>query len=175
MRVWIAVLAFTFLGMAGPRPEIPGDSSGSAAEAEAKPYHDSFKSLAATYGAIVTRSVSFAFGSFFGGTIGMCSYSGSRGKVTLSSSAWSRGSNTFKEMLVFHELGHCLLGRGHKNSTHSDGRPESLMRSSLFSEKTYNANRDGYLKELFTVGVRRAIAKLQGAKEEDYGDCTFGH
>jgi len=38
-----------------------------------------------------------------------------------------------KEALIFHELGHCLLGRVHENDTLPNGDPKSMMVSSNVS------------------------------------------
>lgn len=164
----IFLLAALSLGMGRNSPTVP--PAGAPAP---EPYQDRFKSTGATFGAVFTHPrVSFSFTSFFGSTIGMCRYGGGSASVQLSSSAWARGSETFREMLVYHELGHCMLGRGHRNTRLSSGNPESLMNSVLFNERTYAANRDYYLRELFTAEVNRTV---------DYRDpgvfdgCEFGH
>jgi hypothetical protein len=169
-KLFISLIALLTLAMGGKRPDIPEPGVPSPAE----PYHAKFRELANTYGAVlVGKSVVFSFRSFFGSTIGMCRMNGSgRNSVELSSSAWSKGSDTFKEMLVFHELGHCLLGRGHKNSRHSDGRPESVMNSFIFDGRTYTANRDQYLKELFTAEAMHAVSRSFAAKNHE--GCSFG-
>lgn len=175
MRVWYWVfLAIFLLGMAPPRPDLPDTPPPSLPAVE--PFHKSFRSLGASLGAaFLNATVSFSFRGFFGSTVGLCRFSSSgRNKVELSESAWERGSDIFREMLVFHELGHCLLGRGHKNMRHTSGRPESLMNSSLFNERTYLANRDLYLKELFTAENRRGIILAQKSRISTFDDCTFG-
>lgn len=169
MRYAVILLGFLSLAMGGKRPDVaqPGNT------ASPEPIQVKFKSLGQTFGAaFVAQTVSFSFTTFFGSTIGMCRMSSSgRNSVQLSSSAWSRGSATFQEMLVFHELGHCLLGRGHKNTRMSSGQPESLMNSFIFDERTYLANRDQYLKELFTAENVRAATQSLAAKSFD--GCEF--
>jgi hypothetical protein len=55
-------------------------------------------------------------------------------------------------MVVFHELGHCYLGRGHSEETHPNGVCKSIMRSGnggCFDN--YNSTtREAYLDELFS-------------------------
>ncbi len=47
---------------------------------------------------------------------------------TNSLTCWSVATFNAKEALIFHELGHCLLGRiDHKNDTFTDGSPKSIM------------------------------------------------
>lgn len=53
------------------------------------------------------------------------------------------------EQVVYHELGHCLLGRSHLD-TSANGRPTSVMNTHHFSNGVYNQNRLAYLNELFT-------------------------
>jgi len=150
-KALISLFALASMAMGGKKPDIPQPPPNGATAPEV--YETRFRSYGQTYGAdYVGKTIAYSFGSFFGSTIGMCSYNSSgRNSIKYSSSAWGRNSDTFREMLSFHELGHCLLGRGHKNAKHSDGSPESLMNSFIFNEKTYLANKDRYLKELFTA------------------------
>ena len=169
--IYVFLFAFLSLAMGGKRPDIPEPGTGGAPSP--LPYHDRFRQLANAYGVIlVGKTVVFSFTSFFGSTIGMCRMTSSgNNSVQFSASAWNKGSEIFKEMLVFHELGHCLLGRGHKNSRHSDGRPESLMNSYIFNERLYLPSRDQYLKELYTA---EALSAVSAPVARTYGGCTFG-
>lgn len=177
MRQYILFgIALTSLAMGGKSPEIPNNPTGPVPDT----YEQKFRELAKTYGAnLVGKTITFAFKSFFGSTIGMCRMNGSgRNSVDLSTSAWNKGSEAFREMLVFHELGHCLLGRGHKNTSHSDGRRESLMNSYIFDSRVYLAHRDEYLKELFTVvrdvAVRSLIGGIERERDQVFDGCQFG-
>lgn len=167
-KTLVGLVALTLLTAMGPRrPDI--SESG-----ETQELFSEFKQLAQAYGTFLQREdILFSFETFFwGSTAGVCYYqSRSPNRIELSSSHWSRGSETFKEMLLFHELGHCAMGRGHNNGRYSDGRPESLMNSWLFNQQLYRTNREQYLKELFTVNPR--VRSLRG--HFDPGDCTFGH
>ncbi|MCB0417744.1 MAG: hypothetical protein H6617_00785 [Bdellovibrionaceae bacterium] len=174
MRVillFIVLFSVQAHGMAPRRPSLSVDK-------EVAPYYQSFQDLAQTYGAsFIADRIVFSFTNFwFSSVVGMCTYrGGSTNYVDFSSSAWRSGSGTFKEMLVFHELGHCLLGRGHTNTSYSDGRKESIMNSYIFSQSTYRAYRDEYLKELFSANVRyTAYSDPYGEVDHDVGGCTFG-
>jgi len=174
MRLLLVMfLAGNLMAMAPKRPTIPDTgtpSSPSTPPASISPVEARFKELAQLYGTqLPNNSIAYSFRSFFGSTIGMCVFSGSKRSVQLSSSAWNNSSDTFKEMLLFHELGHCLLNRDHKNTRHSDGRPESLMASSLFSQSVYLAHRDEYLKELFTAETAQFVQMVSRAKS--YEGC----
>lgn len=50
-----------------------------------------------------------------------------------------------KEMILFHELGHCLLNRDHESTQ------DSLMYPYVaeISPRSYESNHDAYMKELF--------------------------
>ncbi len=174
--IQIALLAFVLMAMGGIRPQ-PDPGETAATPPSIVPYEARFRTTGRTYGAnFANRTVSFGFRNFYFSTVGMCSFSSSgQNHVDFSTRAWSRGSDTFKEMLSFHELGHCLLGRAHKNTTYSDGSPDSIMNSWLFSEETYLANRDAYLKELYTAEAdwaARAVSRTRMPRH--FGGCTFG-
>lgn len=63
---------------------------------------------------------------------------------------WNQLSKAEREELVFHELGHCILDRGHLN-TYTSGKPDSIMLSTNFSGVWYTDNYINYLSELFSV------------------------
>ena len=66
--------------------------------------------------------------------------------IAISQSEYNKLDATQQEIVIMHELGHCLLGRVHRPET--DYR-ESLMIPILLDESFYGHNRDAYLDELF--------------------------
>jgi hypothetical protein len=64
---------------------------------------------------------------------------------------WKTADAMTREMVVFHELGHCALSRPHTDAAKADGTCESMMQSGaglckmIYSTKT----RSAYLDELF--------------------------
>jgi len=83
---------------------------------------------------------------------GQCSYSySSPRKITIDQEFWERSNNAYREMIIFHELGHCYLNRGHKEEAFANGRCVSIMRSgngACFD--FYNSTtREDYIDELF--------------------------
>lgn len=61
---------------------------------------------------------------------------------------WDSTSDTKKEMLIYHELGHCVLKRDHRDDF--DGyQYVSLMNIGLVDETNYRNHRETYLDELF--------------------------
>lgn len=72
--------------------------------------------------------------------------------ITIDDAFWDRSSVLGREFVVFHELGHCFLNRGHKEDSTSEGLCVSLMRSGNGRcNDAYNTrNREYYLDELFS-------------------------
>jgi len=83
---------------------------------------------------------------------GVCNYSSNNPNViTVDLSFWNQSSELLKEMVVYHELGHCVLGKGHREAADENGSCLSIMRSGLGDCITrYNTvNKEYYLDELF--------------------------
>jgi len=88
---------------------------------------------------------------------GQCNYhSHEPNHVTIDQDFWEHASERFKEYVVFHELGHCHLLRGHREEAFPDGTCRSIMRSGTGScRDNYRAEtRSGYLDELFDPAFR---------------------
>ena len=87
-----------------------------------------------------------------GNTIGRCQYGRYiDNHVTIDKKFWNRSSNLAREMVVFHELGHCFLGRDHREDAFRTGQCQSIMRSgTCCCRDGYNATtRSYYVDELF--------------------------
>lgn len=77
--------------------------------------------------------------------------------IDTTSSNW-RASEMTKEQLVFHELCHCILGRGHTSDTLLNGNPASIMKPSgetLYGHIMSDFKREYYLDELFNPEAER--------------------
>lgn len=87
------------------------------------------------------------------GIAGQCSYGGARNSrsITIDLEFWNRSSSLYKEYIIFHELGHCLLNRGHLDACFSNRTYVSMMRSGYGScrDNYTGQTRDYYLDELF--------------------------
>jgi len=86
------------------------------------------------------------------GVAGTCQYGQHIHHVTIDLPVWNRSSLLVREMIVFHELGHCALGRGHKEIADSNGACLSMMNSGTTDCRVYytNVNKEYYLDELFS-------------------------
>jgi len=85
--------------------------------------------------------------------VGQCSsFTNSDRKVLrIDKAYWEQVSNLEREFVVFHELGHCYLGRGHLNKKDNLGNCNSMMHSGLNGchFKYTTTSRTAYLDELF--------------------------
>lgn len=90
------------------------------------------------------RGMSIIFMSIESPTIGTC-WKNNLGyrKIEIDPKFWFRSSDGDRELLLFHELGHCDLGRGHASLN-------SIMVPSHFGASLYLSNKDYYISELFS-------------------------
>ena len=85
--------------------------------------------------------------------VGMCYYyqyeDGSREfvNIEIDPDYWQRTSEIKKEVLLFHEMGHCVLGRDHEKQKLYHTVPKSIMYPFLF-EEAYKNHRNYYVEEL---------------------------
>lgn len=85
------------------------------------------------------------------GVAGTCQYGQHIHHVTIDKPFWNRASNLLREMVVYHELGHCVLARGHTEDEDTNGSCLSIMNSGTTDcIVRYNlSNKEYYLDELF--------------------------
>jgi len=84
--------------------------------------------------------------------LGQCSYGyHDQHNITIDLTFWNNSTDLYKELVVFHELGHCYLGRDHLETTFNNGICVSIMRSGTgFCYDYYRRDtRDYYIHELF--------------------------
>lgn len=79
--------------------------------------------------------------------------------ISISTQIWATATDDIKELLLFHELGHCILHRiQHRNDFYENGYPVSIMYFSISGFKSYDAqvfyenHRGAYINELFNYG-----------------------
>lgn len=84
---------------------------------------------------------------------GYCQYSHpERGFVRIDKSFWEDANADLKEFVVFHELGHCVLRRLHREDQYRNGACVSIMQSGTGTCRPdyREATRELYLDELFS-------------------------
>lgn len=74
-------------------------------------------------------------------------------EIRINKIYWESYSREQKEQLIFHELGHCVLNRGHDDSLiFNTNCPNSIMRSFMFSQHEINTcylpNYNYYMEDL---------------------------
>lgn len=84
--------------------------------------------------------------------IGYCANTWPR-TIVIDRESFEAMSLPYREMLMFHEFGHCLLNRPHDIECRIEEYPCTTPRSIMYpniSAKDYLENRAYYMKELFT-------------------------
>ena len=72
--------------------------------------------------------------------------------ITVRQDTWQTMSEPEREELIFHEMGHCVLRRGHIATITAQGLPASMMNPYLISGPIYASYQAYYLNELFNPG-----------------------
>ena len=86
------------------------------------------------------------------GVAGTCTYSSlAPNHIVIDQSFWNQSGDLFREMVIFHELGHCVLFRDHREDAFANGACASIMRSGIGGcfDNYQQATRTYYLDELF--------------------------
>lgn len=159
-NVFIFILS---LGLVGCGIESKNLMNITPTNSELKPYLDDFIAMAKINGYDTSRfnyiELGMTFGSLEGTTIGLCRTNYSQGQVTIDKDFWNNSFEVDKRALVFHELGHCLLFKGHESEktlitlTDSSGisftrsLPSSIMNPTLISLH-YPTSSISYLSEV---------------------------
>lgn len=99
------------------------------------------------------------------GVIGLCETGYNGRTVTLDPDFWGRISDTQDELLMHHELGHCILYRPHRSTLLSSGRDASIMNPIIMSSSTYLGNYSYYQNELFTYSAAQSGARVASPEE----------
>lgn len=84
-------------------------------------------------------------------TIGYCMTNPRFGAIVkINTSTWPELNPYEQEMLVYHEMAHCLIGRDHCSKKLKD-KPLSLMYPLILDTSIYKDNREEYVDELFNI------------------------
>lgn len=108
------------------------------------PFYNAFS---ATYG--VTVNTPIAFVPQTGVVVGKCTtyYDGHR-QIEIDPVFWNTIPLNQQTVLIFHELGHCVLNRLHNWNRMADGCPASIMQISNFGDPCYMLHKAEYISEL---------------------------
>lgn len=178
----LLTLAFVFLAGCNDSPKtLDNPDFKTVVDPALESYFQTFTSYAKGYGRPLSMNIEVAFASRplipnQMNVVGVCvKYSGSAyiyktAKVYIAEDYWQTISETTREHLMFHELGHCLLDRGHTTTSiawttggQSYETPISLMYPNMFSQNPIftpfvQNNFSAYLDELFTLNFQSLLA-----------------
>ncbi len=133
MRFTPALLLFTLLAGLSCQPKQPAPEPAQySVPADVEPYVQHFRDETQKRGQNPsTNNLIITFSKTTGNDIcGQCLLeTGKTPRIVLSTDAycWQNASDNERECLVFHELGHCLLKRGHRLSRFPNSAYVSLM------------------------------------------------
>jgi hypothetical protein len=131
-------------------------SSGILNLGEFAPYADRFQQAAAQQGLQVpVDNLIIRFGELQNERQnGLCELTSDQTPtITIRKEIWDQMDDADREELIFHEMGHCVLGRSHKSEKSADGVPLSIMHPYRISNSVYLEYRDQYLTELFNPNI----------------------
>lgn len=103
--------------------------------------------------------ISMAFGVLEGNTVGLCSIGPSGRKITIDSEYWSLISESQKEELMYHELGHCAMELDHDEGLLPNNCPVSIMYPYTF-DYCYARYTSHYKEELRSKRSSRALSSM---------------
>ena len=149
----------------------------------AKPLIRQYVDLAKTHGVKFTRRLTVGFTDIKaesgGGSrvVGICFYGKNFREIDIDNNQWNTHSPISLKNLIFHELTHCLCGRGHdygdgeaypsieieeilsflnrwpfyaaKPGRYADGCPLSIMYTHVLSDRCLEEHQKDYFKEMF--------------------------
>lgn len=161
---------------------VKNDKPQGSVSSELKPYLDKFESYARANGIDVdSYSLSMSFSESMpksdngGFVIGYCQRSIEGQNVVIQGSYWNSASVSDREQLIFHELGHCLLGLSHNDTienapiynwpnAYATNVPSSIMNTFHFDSRLYSGNRETYVKRLF--GLAKSVPLFWNAPSQ---------
>lgn len=121
-----------------------------------QPYYDSFLAEAAAHNYTIPidkEDIIMLFTDIPSeSVIGQCNHNTEQPDVVeIDRFLWETFDEPTREFVIFHELGHCILDRGHKDSVDGSGNCISLMHSrlGLCKFEFTGVARDEYIDELF--------------------------
>lgn len=117
----------------------------------------------------------FEKGSPFEGKLAICfnSETLSSNQIYVNRHSWVDLDDLEKELLIFHELGHCKLGRDHHDAVNSCGHNLSIMSTYLINGNFYRQFKKELLTELFKRDQKVLEKKilLNSSNNSNFSPC----
>lgn len=96
-----------------------------------------------------TEYITGEFGTLPMPTVGQCAENGTFKTVTIDPIYWANASESQRQQLIYHELGHCALNLKHIGTFKTDQCPTSIMYPYTFGDSyCYSNERNYYYQEL---------------------------
>jgi hypothetical protein len=98
--------------------------------------------------------------------VGLCYYNPTP-NIEILESFWLKSSDTLREILIYHELGHCALNRVEHSQIKIGNYSTSLMYPIIPHELEYLSCKDEYIEELLArhiIPISSCLFKLQNIK-----------
>ena len=184
MRYSLIFLFLVTLNACAPASKTPSQLN---IESQFQPYINNFKVVAAREGHPVTvdnlivvldYTMPGPASAQSSWVLATCT-SGNTPTIRVNPIFWNAGYSTSDlEQLMFHELGHCVLGRSHDSSIvrvtdFNDTLPVTIMNPYHMAVFYYNTNHEYYMKELFGAGNLPNVTLLGPSLYDDspYADA----
>ena len=130
--------------------------------ADFKPFVEAFRNDAARYGWQLKDEVAELYADYGDApgimdnllVVGLCHRDIGLRIIIIDPVAWEVMTPSRQELMMYHELGHCLLERDHEDTeiTRDFGKqPKSVMNATLIDTWLFTSYREAYLKELFNT------------------------
>lgn len=166
MRLFRIFVLFCIIALTGCHHDAPAAKTYSV-PAEIEPYIQAFRDEVKKRNLAITVDnvlITFDTGQSHDDVCGSCLLqSGQTPRITINPNdfCWAKASTNERECLIFHELGHCLLGRPHRTERFPNHAYVSLMNPddlAVYATCQYpigddvcdkRSRRDYYINELF--------------------------
>ena len=174
MKVFCVILLFSIFtssckksggkSQAPPRPTVTTEPDGVPVSTDLIQFKNRFFDFAATTGAsLTTTGLTLEYSTDHtttDGVLGVCTRTSGKRDVTINKVYWeawaAKGRSSDMEQLMFHELGHCTLLRGHFD-TNTGEIAQSIMNSYHVNKVFYLANYNHYIDELFNPALAGTV------------------
>lgn len=109
-----------------------------------------FQADSITYHHPVTVNYSITFQPQVAPILARCVTNGDHKEILVDPTAWFTRDVCSRTSIIYHEMGHCSLGRGHRNDYAPNHLPQSLMNMYAVPGAWFCPNRNYYMRELFS-------------------------
>ena len=163
--IFLSILVFMFASCVDDDPVVTENPRGFQSNEESfptvtpelRPFYVAFEEEAAERGLDIDLTLEEVTGNIVElgnmGILGICVRSDTEpNRVAVDEDGWRSASPAFKELIVFHELGHCVLNREHLDDAQG-GICTSIMNSGLSGcdiSLEDDVLREVYINELFS-------------------------